>query len=224
MKLFLLVISLCSLLVPAGLLADCETKEILIKVEEHAKLINDISFNFSQKITMSYGDYSYIISGKASFKKPNLFKLEYIKPEKQIIISDGKTLFTYSEKLNQVTIDNGLTDTDFAGIIRHVCDLPEFIKNLSNEYEISCKKKKNGFYSIICDPKQTSENQKKIGADNEKIIFWISERTYMAEILETKTETATSLFTISDVKTNTDIDNKYFTYKIPKGVRIISNE
>ena len=81
-------------------------EEILKKMDDADLKISDVSFSFKQEILITLTQEKSNITGNAIFKKPDLFKIEHSKPEKQIVVSDGKKIFFYQKEFNQVMIDD----------------------------------------------------------------------------------------------------------------------
>jgi outer membrane lipoprotein carrier protein len=70
---------------------------------------HSLTANFKQTIADKYGTPIEESEGILSIKRPNKFSLNYIKPDEQSYISDGKTLWIYDVELEQVTI-SGVDD------------------------------------------------------------------------------------------------------------------
>ena len=66
--------------------------------------MNSLTGNFKQKVIDQNGAILQEVSGQFFFKKPNLFKWNYLEPVKSQIISDGELLYLYDPDLKQVII------------------------------------------------------------------------------------------------------------------------
>jgi outer membrane lipoprotein carrier protein len=62
--------------------------------------------NFSQQVIDQRGSVMQEVGGNFLFKKPNLFKWNYIDPIQSQIISDGELLYLYDPDLKQVVISS----------------------------------------------------------------------------------------------------------------------
>ena len=85
--------------------ADQKTEELISKIEAQAKNIN--SYRSDLTMNMEMMGQKIVYTGKLSFKKPNKSKMEMngkIGPMdiKQIIVSDGRTVWTYQPSMNMV--------------------------------------------------------------------------------------------------------------------------
>ena len=64
--------------------------------------MNSLTGNFKQKVIDQNGAILQEVSGQFFFKKPNLFKWNYLEPVKSQLISDGELLYLYDPDLKQV--------------------------------------------------------------------------------------------------------------------------
>ena len=66
--------------------------------------MNSLTGKFKQKVVDQNGATLQEVSGQFFFKKPNLFKWDYLEPSKSQLISDGELLYLYDPDLKQVVI------------------------------------------------------------------------------------------------------------------------
>ncbi|AEL07139.1 outer membrane lipoprotein chaperone LolA [Xanthomonas campestris pv. raphani] len=59
---------------------------------------------FSQKVTDANGRAKETSSGRVALSAPRLFRWEYAKPYKQLIVADGKKVWVFDPDLEQVTV------------------------------------------------------------------------------------------------------------------------
>ena len=191
--------------------------EILKKMDEADLKTSDVSFSFKQEILITLTQEKSNITGEAIFKKPDLFKIEHSKPEKQIVVSDGKKIFFYQKEFNQVMIDDWKSLSAKGNFPKGIFNFSSTISDLKNNYIIllSEKDETEKFYVLLLILKSQPKDI--------KIKLWVSKETYLCEKTEMKSETVISTVTISDVKINKDIKNSVFRFKIPKGAQIISS-
>ena len=76
-------------------------KSDLVDILDNMKALTG---NFKQKVTDQNGATLQDASGQFFFKKPNLFKWDYLEPSKSQLISDGELLYLYDPDLKQVVI------------------------------------------------------------------------------------------------------------------------
>ncbi len=104
---FVILLSLLSLLMLNGPVhAD--------PVDDYFSGLDDFQANFSQTVVDSSGEQIQDASGQVWIKRPGRFRWAYQRPYKQLIVADGKQLWTYDADLEQATvttIDETLSST-----------------------------------------------------------------------------------------------------------------
>lgn len=190
--------------------------EILQKMEEADSKITDLSFSFKQEVLITITKEKSSINGSAVFKKPDLFKIEHSKPEKQIVISDGKKIFFYQPGFNQVMIDNWDSFSGKSGFPGGIFNFSSAVPELRKNYDISLLEDAEKYYVLLL--KMKKERHQDI-----EITLWISKESYIAEKTEMRTETVVTTVTISKIKTNKNIKDSVFRFKIPKGAQILTS-
>lgn len=191
--------------------------EILKKMEEADLKIADVSFSFTQEILITLTLEKSNITGEAIFKKPDLFKIEHTKPEKQMVVSNGKKIFFYQKEFNQVMIDDWKSLSAKGNFPKGIFNFSSTIFELKNNYHVSLSEtdETEKYYVLLLMLKNQPQDM--------KIKLWISKETYLCEKTEMRSETVVSTVTISNIKTNKGIKDSFFKFKIPKGVQIISS-
>ncbi|MBI5573852.1 MAG: outer membrane lipoprotein carrier protein LolA [Elusimicrobia bacterium] len=205
------------LLAVRGMMLADTLDEILKKMDEADLKISDVSFSFKQEILITLTQEKSNITGEAVFKKPDFFRIEHSKPEKQIVVSDGKKIFFYQKEFNQVMIDDWKSLSEKGNFPKGMFNFSSTISELKNNYFIALSEndETDKFYVLLL----TLKNRPK----DMKIKLWISKETYLCEKTEMSSETVISTVAISDVKINKDIKSSVFRFKIPKGAQIISS-
>ena len=82
--------------------ADDDASVILSKLEKKYDSIRDASVEFTQNVRFGVTQTEQTFSGKLFMKKGNKYRIEL---EQQTIVTDGKSVWTYSKLNNQVLID-----------------------------------------------------------------------------------------------------------------------
>ncbi|MFH1541046.1 MAG: outer membrane lipoprotein carrier protein LolA [Elusimicrobiota bacterium] len=192
--------------------------ELLKKMEDADSKITDISFSFKQEILITITQEKSNITGKAIFKKPDLFRIEHLEPEKQIVISDGKEIFFYQQKFNQVTIDDRNSFSDRGNFSKGIFNFSATISTLKNNYNILLSKEDetSKYFVLLLTMKDQTQDT--------KIKLWISKETYLCKKTEMCSNTIVSTTILSNTKINKGIKDSLFRFKIPKGAQIIRGD
>jgi len=196
-----------------------ETKDVLNNIENSYSGINDISFNFTQKLTIKISGETETISGNAAFKKPDKFRITNKKPREQTIVCDGKKMYLYSKKLNQVTVEEPGSQGQM--LPRQFFDFSSVISDLTGGYDISIEKEDTDYFILSCTPK----GEKRIpesASNNSKMKLWISKEKYLLKQMETSTDATVTEISVSKIKTNNNIGESLFKFKIPKGADVVT--
>jgi outer membrane lipoprotein carrier protein len=80
-----------------------QTPDALTEFRSFTKDLTSLSGTFSQEVRDKNGRVSRSSSGSFTIARPGKFRFAYEKPYKQLIVSDGVTVWLHDEDLNQVT-------------------------------------------------------------------------------------------------------------------------
>jgi len=86
---------------PAGAPVSKDLKQVLDRLQRHYHATNSFTASFNEEIA-TVGAPKRNRQGTVSFRKPGRMRWEFETPDKQTIVSDGETLYTYDPDLNQV--------------------------------------------------------------------------------------------------------------------------
>jgi outer membrane lipoprotein carrier protein len=78
-----------------------DLKQVLDRLQRHYHDTNSFTAKFNEEIA-TVGAPKKNRTGTVSFRKPGRMRWEFDDPEKQTIVSDGETLYSYDPDLNQV--------------------------------------------------------------------------------------------------------------------------
>src|SRR3989304_3722646 len=92
-------------ILPPAVWAD-DLDAIISKVQKTYEGIQNIQADFVQLTTSSATKETQKADGLVYFKKPGMMKWEYKSPTKDIIVSDGRTIWAYQQDIGQVMIVN----------------------------------------------------------------------------------------------------------------------
>lgn len=83
-------------------------------VADYFSSLKTFQANFEQTVVDSNGEQVQHSEGKVWIQKPGRFRWDYRTPYRQLIVADGKRLWTYDEDLQQATVkpvDDALSST-----------------------------------------------------------------------------------------------------------------
>ena len=86
---------------PNGPPVSKDLRQVLDRLQKHYHDTNSFTAKFNEEIA-TVGAPKKQRQGTVSFRKPGRMRWEFSDPEKQTIVSDGTTLYSYDPDLNQV--------------------------------------------------------------------------------------------------------------------------
>ena len=173
---------------------------------EKIKNIHSMTANFNQKLIDGQTSNNLNSKGKMSLKKPQYFKWVTTSPNNQEIVSNGTKLWIYDGDLDQIIIKKVSNDiAQFPYLIL----LSKNTRNINKLFTV----KEQGNTSYILKPK----NDQMI--DNIKIKFTPNNQLKYLEISTSLNQFTKIEFT--DVRTDVDISDTSFDFKVPEDTDII---
>lgn len=179
--------------------------ELLKKVQEKFKSIDNFSAVFNQTIYDESGKASVKMSGTFSYKRKNKFIVEM---KNSAIVSNSKTIWNYDKKLKRVIVSNFSDDPTSFSLERYIFDYPSLcrVKNAAA---------------------QNSEEQilelipKNDNLDFKSVKIWLSKNYMITKMEIVDLSDMKYSFQLSDIKENQEISDSKFTFYPPKGTQII---
>ena len=206
MRRIALFLSLLSIVLP---LAAAPTGGI---AEMHAFLqdVHSLKADFVQVVLDSNLKQVKQSTGTLSIKRPDRFRWDYLKPNAEIIVADGKRLWLYDVDLQQVTVKL-LNDTLAAS--------PAVLLSGSNDVEKSFSVEdlgtKDGLEWVSLNPKV-----KDTDFDNVKLGFKGDD----VAVMELKDNLGNlTRITFSKLQRNVDVADDAFRFTPPKGADVIGD-
>lgn len=179
--------------------------ELLKKVQEKFKSIDNFSAVFNQTIYDESGKASVKMSGTFSYKRKNKFIVEM---KNSAIVSNNETIWNYDKKLKRVIVSNFNDDPTSFSLERYIFDYPSLcrVKNAAA---------------------QNSEEQilelipKNDNLDFKSVKIWLSKNYMITKMEIVDLSDMKYSFQLSDIKENQEISDSKFTFYPPKGTQII---
>jgi outer membrane lipoprotein carrier protein len=180
---------------------------ILDRVE--ARYAVGFSADFSQSSTVKAMNITDTASGKVYVKRPGKMRWEYQKPEPQLIISDGKTLWLYRPNDRQVMI--GKAPLFFGG--GKGAGFLSDIQVIRNRFHISLEPSKStDHYLLRLVPMEKT-------FDLKYVELYVSNRSYQVDrIVTVNTYGDETRIDLSAIRFDKVPADDLFTFTVPKGV------
>lgn len=167
-----------------------------------------LTANFVQTLNGSTAHGS-TTSGRMALQHPGKFRWEVEKPQQQIIIADGKTLWIYDVDLQQALQQN--LNSQYA--INPATLLSGSIADLQKYFTITRIRTKGRGVWFVLQPKQQNAMFHKIS------LFFINDRIKLIHIIDKMGNNST--ISLSKVRLNITLNQAIFNFKAPAGVDVI---
>ena len=172
--------------------------------------INDLSSPFTQMTRIKDLDEKIASSGKVWFKKPGMMKWQYEEPWKDTIASDGKKVWYFDSRENQVTeMELESVWADSLGSYT-IISILEDLERLFDVRIGAGSKDEQG--NILLDLKQKNQERSK------QVTIAVDPRTYtLRRIIIGDIFGNTTVIKLGTAEVNLGIPDSFFTFKKPEG-------
>ncbi|MEE8552783.1 MAG: outer membrane lipoprotein carrier protein LolA [Desulfobacterales bacterium] len=188
------------------------TLDDIVRRIENRYDVSGFSADFFQASTIKAMEITDTASGKAFFKQPGRMRWEYEMPDRQIIISDSKTLWIYRPDDNQVMIGDA---PSFFGDGKGACFLSD-MKLIRQKFSIILEKKEDyGYHVLKLLPKEKT-------FDVSVIYLSVSAMTFdVFRIVTYNSYGDETRIALSNIQFKLNLDDSMFSFQIPKGVEVL---
>lgn len=208
-KKLIILLAVMAFFLPALSFAEDDAATVVSKLQSKYESITSIRAEFTQEVS-SKGMPAMKSEGKVWLKKPGKMRWEYKKPAKDLIVSDGKTIWLFQPDLKQVierpaSMSASSMATDFLS----------GIGNVEKEFDVKLAALESVNHVLILTPKQEQSGLKKlileVGKENS-----IVEKTVITDHFGNQTAV-----TFTNIKLNASIKDSLFKYTPPRGAAIV---
>lgn len=207
MKRFILLVPILLLLVPQAF--SLTSDELSSKIEKRYKSFKDISMDFTQITKSEIFSTEKNTRGKMYLKNQDKFRID---TPSQNIVTDGKLLWFFSEKNNQVTIHK-LNES------KNIFKPHDYIYNFRANYKPQLgedeKVDKRPCFKLILTPK-------KEDLFITRMTLWIDKKDFLVRKLEYQDMNDNQVSLVfTRIKINSDLEDSQFVFTPPKGAEVV---
>jgi outer membrane lipoprotein carrier protein len=184
-------------------------EEVLENMREKYESIEDAEIRFTQRVRFSMANIEQKISGLLTMKRENRYRVEL---DDRTIVTDGRTVWSYSRPNNQVLIDDfAMDDRSFSPENILVRAPSEFVPTLLGEERF----RDIEFTVIKLVPRddQAFMQSMKVWVDPDS---WLMGKV---ELVDANGKETT--YIVEEIRINTDVDDNLFRFRIPDGVDVV---
>ena len=195
---------------PAGAPVSKDLKQVLDRLQRHYHATNSFTAKFNEEIA-TVGAPKRNREGTVSFRKPGRMRWEFETPDKQTIVSDGETLYTYDPDLNQVVetpLKQALKSSSATSFLLG-------IGNINRDFKAAFAHPATptGLVDLILDAK-TGGYKIEVGLDPESY-------NLMTLTLTDQLGDVTKIG-FSDIHDNVEMPDSMFAFKTPAGADVVT--
>ncbi len=187
-----------------------DLQSLVSDVQKTYESIETLKFEFTQELSMNSMESLFEATGKAAFKKPGMMKWDYISPDTQQIVSDGKTIWIFQPAFNQVIISTFPKERNVAR------DFLSGMGRLNEDFSITFLEGNSSKpYHLKLTPKEPQTN-------TTGLIIKVDEKTSMVEeftnfdLLGNATK-----IKMKTIEINPELSSDLFSFTIPEGAKIV---
>ncbi|MGA2623595.1 MAG: outer membrane lipoprotein chaperone LolA [Bacteroidota bacterium] len=195
---------------------DDDPNEILSRLQKKYDKIQDATASFTQDVTFGVTKNEQSFKGTLWMKKGNKYHIEV---EDQTIVTDGKSVWSYSKNTNQVLIDTYHDDPRSFSPDKVLVNVPQ-------QYSATVLSKEgvSGGETIVLKliPKERSSHSGESSTNLQWMKVWVDRDEWLMkkiQILDVSDNLTT--YVIEDLKLNTGLADDQFQYQIPRGAEVI---
>lgn len=205
-----IVRALATLLVvlPLSYALSIDARDIIENVQEQYDDLTDASITFQQTVRFRVSRAEQSVKGTLNFKKPNKYRIE---TEDRIVVTDGKTSWSYNRKNRQVVIDTYKPDAHALSPERLLLQYPkDFYSTLVGEEQIG----KLNCYVLKLTPKEDNSFATALKT-------WVSKDWYIRKVEVTDINGAVTTYMIETLAVDRKLQDSMFEFQIPDKSEII---
>lgn len=197
--------------------ADAKLEKALFRLEGAEAKVRTIRFSFTQTASIKVTGEEQVMKGKASFRRPDHFRVEHAAPSALTAVSDGKTLWLYNPSRNQVMVDKWENWSASAGFPKGLDFFQEGPSDLRKKYNVSLEGRKDGADVLRLVPKDAR------GMPPILLRVWVDVATGLPLRTELESQSLKSVTVVRDVEMNPVLPDNVFTFKIPEGADVVGS-
>lgn len=186
--------------------------EVIKKVEKHYS-VSGFFAHFSQTSSIKAMEITDSASGRAFFKRSGKMRWEYETPDRQMIITDGETLWVFRPEDNQVMIGKAPSFFEGGKGFSFLSDMKVIKQKFSMVLE---KETEEDFWVLKLLPKEKTY-------DIVEIYLWISRKTFdVVKILTYNSYGDETRIVFNNIQLKQNLDDSLFSFEVSEGVEVLN--
>ena len=193
----------------ASVSAGDDAETIISKLQKKYDSIRDMSIDFTQDVRFGVTASEQTFSGKLLMKKENKYRIEL---EQQTIVTDGKSVWTYSKLNNQVFIDKYRNDPKSFSPDKVMTNIPANY-NAAILGKETIQNSKTIIVKLIPKAGKSNIQWMKVWADDHE---WLMKKIQIQDVSDNLTT-----YLVDSMRSNTSLSDTLFQFQVPPDVEVI---
>lgn len=199
--------------IPAAAQPDASAADIAREVQQRYDTIRDFTAKFLHTYQGGVLRKTVAEKGTVEIKKPGRMRWEYTDPEKKLFVSDGSQIYSYIPADRQVIVSPMPTSDQATTAALFLTGKGNLVRDFTVSFG-DLPQAPSGSTVLRLIPRQAER-------DYDTLLLVVSPSRQIQMLSAVDRQGGRSTFTFSDIKENTGIADKDFTFKIPRGVDVV---
>ena len=177
----------------------------------------DCQADFFQESMLKAMGVNDTAAGRVYFKKPNMMRWDYEAPDRQLIVTDGETLWMYRPDEAQVMVGQAANYFGGGEGLSFLADIPILRSQFQIRFAAStCEETPGDCYLLELTPNVSRSNL-------SYLYLWVSKDTF--HIVRSKVVNPFGYATtikFDNIRFNQGLKSSFFVFEIPEGTEVIT--
>jgi len=187
--------------------------EIIEKLKAWDSRLETLKADFTQEVNFTEAGLKQSIQGNLRYVKPNLLRIEHLKPASQIVVTDKAAIWIYKPADNQAVRTSWdawrrTQDQNFSGIL----DFGNYAALTAKNSTLVTPSKDGGPVTIVFTPRSGAGYTLTLRLSPQDYFPVEAELSVDGTIIKTR---------LSSVEKNAAVDKEIFKFSPPKGVEVL---
>ena len=191
--------------------------ELARRIQARYESVKDFSATFEQKYTGGALKRQAVERGTVQVKKPGRMRWEYVQPERKLFVADGRRLYAYVPADKQVIVSPVPGEDQATTPVLFLAGKG----NLTRDFTVT--------ETTVAGAPAGTLAIKLVPRRREQEYDWLAlvvdaGSLALRMLVAGDSQGGTSSFTFTDLKENVGLADSSFTFKIPRGVDVITRD
>jgi len=187
-------------------------------LEQDGKLMS-AQFEYVQEMRSSQTPEMIESKGKVYYQRPKKLRIEMESPERQVIVTQGKSVFIYTPRFNQVlkTSWKNWSEKDVFLLLPGFFGSSGALEQLKKDYVWNVESREN-----LNDEETVAVRLQSSAQDSNKVVsLWLGAEDFVPRKVQVASESLLWVISLVSLKLNGTLDPQIFKFSPPKDAALI---